>query len=163
MKSRIGATVVLVVIIAMGIAAQHHHRVMLDKAYWNLLRARGIGECIAAAMSSYADEHNDHLPSFCNWQELIKPYLIPPLIDDRTRRQVIDALPYYEYSKEVAGKDYRNMPGDGWEIMILTRTRGLPRGTKIEVNLCGVGEITRPPPPFWRRWFRKPHCDYPVR
>lgn len=158
MKRRIRIIIGSIILVIIVVLVWQHYKAERRQAEWEVLMARGIGECIVSTMFVYAEEHDNHLPPFNGWRKSIKPYLMRPPMDDLTRMRVIDGLPYYDYSKEIAGKDCSKMLSD--ETIVLTRTRGLPRGTKIEVYLDGLGRITRPPPPFWKRWFRRTACPY---
>jgi len=150
---------VFVLILVTGLMLfAHYRRVMLQRAEWDLLESRGIGEIVAGALIENAAEHHGQLPPYEGWRISIEPYLMRVPLHPKARQRLNNALAYYEYSKEVAGKDCSNMLSG--ETILLTRTRGLPRRTKIEVYLDGLGRITRPPLPFWRRWFRKSTCPY---
>lgn len=144
------AVLVLLLATLSSIGMTYSYSLLRRNAQRDLLLARGKGEWIAAAITDYALEHGDRLPPYERWREAIQPYL--------KKHELVEALPYYDYSKETAGKDCSKMLSS--ETVLLTRTRGLPRGTKIEVYLDGLGRIARPPPPFWRKWFRKHTCPY---
>ena len=100
--------------------------------------ANSIGD----ALVHYAKQHGDHLPPLTNWQESVKPYVIP--------YELRDKLSEYKYFPAVAGKKLSDLKGSR-NVILLETTQSKPDHKIIRVYFNRGYISVREWPPSWSR------------